>query len=244
MFEKIISWIVLVVFGLLILKTLSLIIIISIIEGYRKKKWNSFVNSTLSTTTWWESKKRVKSSFFKKVLSGLYFGSLRYFIYKLGLVPSNRIRLFFYRHTLHMNIGKRVIIHFRAEIRDGCKISISDNSIIGDNCLLDGRSGLIIGKNVNFSSNASVYTLEHDKDDVLFGPKGGKVIIDDWAWISANSIVLPNIHIGKGAVVCGGAVVTKSVDDFSVVGGVPAKKIGERNNAVDYEFNGNSDWFL
>jgi len=57
-----------------------------------------------------------------------------------------------------MNIGKNVVIHKGLELRGGSRISIGDGSIIGDNVLLDGRGGLTIGNNVNFSSNASVYT--------------------------------------------------------------------------------------
>jgi len=57
------------------------------------------------------------------------------------------------------------------------------------------------------------------------GDKEGKIIIQDDAWIGAGAIILPNVTIGKGAVVGAGAVVTKDVPPYTVVAGVPAKEI-------------------
>ena len=60
-------------------------------------------------------------------------------------------------------------------------------------------------------------------------------MIDDYVWIGIGVIVLQGVHIGKGAVVCAGAVVTKDVGEYEIVAGVPAKKIGERNKDLDYK---------
>lgn len=65
-----------------------------------------------------------------------------------------------------------------------------------------------------------------------------QVIIKDYAWIGSNVIILPKVTIGKGAVVAAGSVVTKSVPDYTLVAGIPAKKIGERNQNLQYQFNG------
>ena len=56
------------------------------------------------------------------------------------------------------------------------------------------------------------------------------VVIDDYVFIGPRVIIMPGVKIGKGAIVAGGAVVTKDVADFTIVGGVPAKVIGERKN--------------
>lgn len=53
-------------------------------------------------------------------------------------------------------------MHFRTEIRMPYKLKIGRGTIIGDNALLDARSGLYIGNNVNLSSNVSIYTLQHN----------------------------------------------------------------------------------
>lgn len=106
--------------------------------------------------------------------------------------------------------------------------------MIENNVTLDGRRGIKIGKNVNFSSEVMIWTLQHDYNNPSFSVKGGEVIIEDYVWISTRAIILPNVRIGKGAVVAAGAVVTKDVPPFTVVGGIPAKKIGERNKELNY----------
>jgi len=122
---------------------------------------------------------------------------------------------------------------------------IDKGTIIGDNALLDARRRLQIGKNVNLSSNVSIYTQQHDHRDPYFAcpnPQNKKmsVEIDDRAWLGSNVIVLPGVHIGEGAVCCAGCVVTKDVEPYAVVAGIPAKKVGERPQVLKYEFDGKS----
>lgn len=102
-------------------------------------------------------------------------------------------------------------------------------------CILDGRKGLVIGDHVNLSSEVMIWTLQHDMNDSGFKAVGGPVEIGDYAWVSARAIILPGRKIGKGAVVAAGSVVTKDVEDYAIVGGVPAKKIGERNRSLEYK---------
>lgn len=66
-------------------------------------------------------------------------------------------------------------------------------TIIGDNAILDARGGLEMGKNVNLSSNVSIYTLQHDHRDPDFNCTNfnAKVTIDDRVWLGSNVIVLP-----------------------------------------------------
>ena len=64
------------------------------------------------------------------------------------------------------------------------------------------------------------------------------VEIGDRAWIGSNVVVLPGITIGEGAVCCAGCVVTKDVEPYAVVAGIPAKKVGERPQILTYEFSG------
>jgi len=52
------------------------------------------------------------------------------------------------------------------------------------------------------------------------------------------------VTIGEGAVIAAGSVVTKNVEPFSIVGGVPAKKIGDRSRDLQYQFNGEHRFFL
>ena len=166
-------------------------------------------------------------------------GWQRYMLYQVGLIPSHHIRRFTYK-ALGAEIGKHVVCHFRTELRGLQHLKIGDGTIIGDNTLLDSRRGLTIGKNVNISSNVSIYTLQHDYRSSTFScpSDGGKVNIGDRTWIGCNVIILPGVNIGEGAVCCAGCVVTKDVEPYTVVAGIPAKKVNERPRDLRYEFTG------
>jgi len=85
--------------------------------------------------------------------------------------------------------------------------------------------------------------MQHDPNDPNFGVISGKVIVEDYAWISSRTTILPGVTIGYGAVIAAGAVVTKSVEAFTIVGGVPAKKIGERNQELNYKLKSTVAFF-
>ncbi len=160
------------------------------------------------------------------------------------MIPSCHIRKLLYK-ALGANIDKNVVFHYKTEIRSPEKLYVGSGSIIGDNAILDARSKLIIGKNVNLSSNVSIYTLQHDhRDPYFYTPnpeeKNMSVKIEDRVWLGCNVIVLPGVTIGEGAVCCAGCVVTKNVEPYSVVAGIPARKVGERPRNLKYQFNGKS----
>ena len=166
-------------------------------------------------------------------------GWVRYRILVLGRIPCHTYRNFILRHIYCMRIEKNAVIYGGFEIRAPWNISIGAGSIIGDNSILDGRNGIEIGENVNFSTGVNVWTEQHDPNDELFRcTKGGKVQIDNQAWISTRVIILPRVHVYTGAVVAAGAVVVKDCDAYGIYGGVPSKKIGERNKNIRYHFNG------
>jgi maltose O-acetyltransferase len=116
-------------------------------------------------------------------------------------------------------------------------LSIGRNSIIGNDAFLDAREGIEIGNNVNMGGHVQVFTLEHDPQARDFGIKGGPVIIRDYAYIATRTIILPGVTIGEGAVVAAGAVVTRDVEPYSIVAGVPARKIGERTRDLEYKLD-------
>ncbi len=80
-----------------------------------------------------------------------------------------------------------------------------------------------------------IWTMEHDPQDPYYRGTGGPVNIHDYAWISCRVVILPDVTIGKGAVVAAGAVVTKDVAPYAIVGGVPAKTIGKRTEDLRYQ---------
>lgn len=168
----------------------------------------------------------------------------RFVLFQISTIPSVHLRTWLYKGVGVM-MGKNVVIHFRTEIRCPERLTLGKGTIIGDNAILDARRGLTMGANVNLSSNVSIYTLQHDhRDPNFYCPPEDKVNfsveIDDRVWLGSNVIVLPGVHIGEGAVCCAGCVVTKDVAPFSVVAGIPAKKVGERPRNLTYNFDGKS----
>ena len=147
----------------------------------------------------------------------------------VGYIPSRRIRKAIYQAN-GITIGKGSNIHMWANFYEPKNIIIGEDSIIGDHAFLDGRDTLQIGDHVALASSVMIYNSQHDIDDEHFRPISKPVIVKDYVFIGPRAIVLPGVTIGKGAVVAAGAVVTKDVEPFSVVGGVPAVKIKERQN--------------
>lgn len=176
-------------------------------------------------------------------LNNFFRGGIERFLdYNISTFPSNHMRKWFYK-GLGAELGKNVVFHFETEIRAPYRLKVGEGSIIGDNAILDARSGLELGENVNISSNVSIYTLQHDHRDPNFAcPVGSDmgVKIKDRVWLGSNVIVLPGVTIGEGAVCCAGCVVTKDVESYAVVAGIPAKKVGERPRNLTYEFSGKS----
>lgn len=152
---------------------------------------------------------------------------------EVGFVPSHRIRRMVYKWS-GMTIPSSSAIHWRAEFYAPERISVGSHVTIGDTAFLDGRSGLTIGNSVNFGSHVSVYTREHDVDSPTFAETGSPVVIEDHAWVASHAIVLPGVTVGRGAVVAAGAVVTRDVEPYTMVGGNPASLIRRRNDDLRY----------
>ena len=121
----------------------------------------------------------------------------------IGKIPLQVLRHCFYRRWFKLTLGHNSVIYNSCHIRAPHRIVIGDNTSIGDHCILDGRSGLTIGNSVNLSTGVWIWTLQHDMNDPEFGVKGAPVIIEDYAWVSSRTTLLPGVTIGKGAVVCG-----------------------------------------
>ncbi len=117
----------------------------------------------------------------------------------------------------------------------GRNISIGDYTTINRNCYLDGRVGIKIGNSVSISPEVYILSLTHDAQNRNFVTVGKEVIIEDYVWLGARAIIMPGVKLGKGSIVGAGSVVTKDVEPYTIVGGIPAKKIGERTQDLDYK---------
>ena len=145
----------------------------------------------------------------------------------VGYIPSHIIRLFAYQ-LAGIKIGYGSRIHMGVNFFNPCGVTVGNDTIIGNHCFLDGRESLKIGNHTDIASQVLIYNSEHNIYSPSFEATEEPVTIADYVFIGARAIILPGVKIGKGAVVAAGAVVTKDVPPMIIVGGVPAKKIGER----------------
>ncbi len=126
--------------------------------------------------------------------------------------------------------GKKVNIERKAVFSPA--LSIGDNSGVGIKCEVYGE--VTIGKNVMMGPEVVIYTSshKHDKTDVPMIEQGIEeqkpVFIGDDVWIGRRAMIMPGVKIGNGVIIGAGAVVTKDVPDYCIVGGVPAKILKKR----------------
>ncbi len=168
----------------------------------------------------------------KKIVNRLYnyFADLMLFkLYLLMNFPSHHLRRFLMRMA-GAKIGAGTSIHMGCRFFSLKNVRIGKDSLIGDHSFLDGRDKLIIGDHTDIASQVLIYNSEHDINSDDFGAISAPVEIGDYVFIGPRAIILPGVKIGNGAVVAAGAVVTSDVAEFTIVGGVPAKVIGERKN--------------
>lgn len=152
----------------------------------------------------------------------------------VGFIPSHGLRNFFYRRYCGLSLGCHSSIHWRARFFCPGNIRIADNCIVGNDCFLDGRRGITLKKNVNIGGWVHIYTAQHDMQDPLFGETGGPVVLEEYVSVGSRATILPGVTVGKGAVVAAGAVVTKNVSPYTIVGGVPAKPLKKRTRDLRY----------
>lgn len=112
-------------------------------------------------------------------------------------------------------------------------IRMGNDCSVNSFCYLGGYGGIKIGSGVRIAPGAKIYAFEHiyDKTDIPIYKQGiepKKVVIEDDVWIGSNAIITGGITIGQGSIVAAGAVVTKSVERYAIVAGVPAKIIKRR----------------
>lgn len=205
----------------------------------KKKSKNEHVTENLQEIQNDKNYQSLKSKIKPRLLFSLYYGWMRYKLQRLGRTPCHTYRNFILRNVYLMDLAKTAVIYGGFEIRDPWRIHIGAGTIIGDECKLDGRNGIIIGENANLSTGVWIWTKQHELNHPFFESKGGAVHIDDRAWISSRTTILPGVHVAEGCVLAAGAVAVKSIDSkFTVWGGIPARQIGLRNNNLKYTFDG------
>ena len=152
-------------------------------------------------------------------------------------VPSRRVRNAFLQRFLG-SVGRGTSFQMDCRFFHGSNVYLGERNVINFGCLFDGRVYPIrIGNDVSIGPEAVILSMGHDPQSPDFSSTGGEVTIGDHVWIAARAMILPGVTIGDGAVVAAGAIVTKDVDPYTIVAGVPARPVGKRNGDLTYKLS-------
>ena len=125
-------------------------------------------------------------------------------------------------------IGKRCAIASSVRIWAPWNLEIGDFTALGPGAEIYDVDKVKLGSNITISQQAYICTASHDISSLKKPLITKPITVADSAWVCARSILLPGVTIGEGAVVAAGAVVTRDVEPWTVVGGNPAKLIKRR----------------
>lgn len=170
-------------------------------------------------------KKLIPIGFRKELRSYLYFKGL------LGIHPK------VYNISVR---GKTLYLSNTIDITHWDRLEIGNNSFIWHFTILDTFNGIKIGDDCQIGTRVGIFTHSSHNSiryynsryhDVYFddhkGRLKGGVEIGDCTFVGANSIIMPNTKIGKGCIVAGFSYVQGKFDDYSIIAGNPAKKVGD-----------------
>lgn len=169
---------------------------------------------------------------FRKISLALYY----IFFYNL---PHSRFlsftsiwRVWYVSKVLKlMPFDKQSKIEYNVYLSNARGITIGYNCRINENVFIQQAT---IGNNVLIAPNVAILSVSHNHENLEIpivnqgDTEPNPPIIKDGVWLGRNVVIMPGITIGEGAIVGAGAVVTKDVAPFTIVGGVPAKLIKSR----------------
>jgi acetyltransferase-like isoleucine patch superfamily enzyme len=154
----------------------------------------------------------------------------------LFALPRYRLVNYFkslFLRILGAKIGKRLVLYPGVWIAPGRNLVIGDDVDLALDVLITTSGGVEIGDRTLVGYRTQIISGNHQipiNQERIFdsGHDFGKVVIQSDCWIGANCLIMPGVTVGEGAVVAGGSVVTKDVDKFTIVAGIPAKLIKKR----------------
>lgn len=142
-------------------------------------------------------------------------------------------------HPGNIEIGDNVYIGHNTILKGyhKNKMVIGDQSWIGQNCFFHSAGGITIGRAVGIAPYVKILTSTHKEDDInkpilYCDLEFGEVVIEDGCDVGIGAIILPGVRIGEGSIIGAGSVVTKNVEPYSIVAGVPARLLRMRRNII------------
>lgn len=152
-----------------------------------------------------------------------------------GVYLDHRVYLHASPNGIEIGSGSRIMYNSMLHVYNfrnlpNARIVIGENTVIGPYCTIYGHGGTIIGNNIGIAARVSILPINHNYLDLNRpirdqGIEAKGVIIEDDCWIGAGTCITDGVKVGKGSVVGAGSVLTKDVPPYTLVAGVPAKKI-------------------
>jgi len=154
-----------------------------------------------------------------------YFVNVLFFINPMN--PLSGLKKFLLR-LFGAKIGNNVLIKPAVNIKFPWKLSIGDNSWIGERVWIDNLTEVSIGANVCISQGAMLLTGNHDYKKESFDLIIGKITLEDGAWIGAKSVVCPGVTVKSHAILSVNSIATKDLEAWQIYQGNPAIKVRKR----------------
>ncbi|MBN8703614.1 MAG: WcaF family extracellular polysaccharide biosynthesis acetyltransferase [Bacteroidetes bacterium] len=175
-------------------------------------------NLQLFTNSWYNPGRNylVRSVWF--VVSALFF---------LSGFPINSFKIFLLR-LFGARIGKMVVVKPGVNIKYPWKLSIGDNSWLGERVWIDNLTNVTIEANCCISQGAMLLTGNHNYKKQTFDLIVGEIVLEEGVWIGAQSVVCPGVVCGSHAVLTVGSVATKTMEPYFVYQGNPAIQVKKR----------------
>lgn len=173
-------------------------------------------------------------------------GARLYFYNQIvGRLPSHTLRRYFYRRII--NLSERSSILMGLILYYPGRLVIGRGTAVNAHCVLDSRAGIYIGNNVSVSPYVHIWSGGHDINDPHFPSRPTVTIVEDYVWLGARSTVVGNapggtITLGEGCVVAANSLVVRDVPPYTVVAGIPARKVAVRAADLNYTLD-HTPWF-
>lgn len=157
-------------------------------------------------------------------------------------LPVNALRLWWLRR-MGADLGPHVYLFGSSEVLAPQALRIAGGCHVGRHCQIDARGGISLGHDVVIASHCLLITADHDPQDPGFAGRQAAIQLGDRVWVGSRVTILKGVTVGEGAVLAAGAVVDRDVPPWTMVGGIPAKKIGERSTEQSYTINYGPKWY-